>query len=133
MGLQATLQKAAQTAIKAVGDAAVDATYVSMADQSQYDTGTGVVTNIGTEYDDVSMVFTEFDEREVDGEKVLDTDERALIANLDLTPTPKPGDRIHKSATDHWKVKAKKTDPVSALWILHIRKVPVVTIVAPEA
>ncbi len=131
MGLLSTMQKAAQTAIKAVGDVAIATTYVGVANSSAYDPLKDVVQIQGTLYTSVKMVFTEFTANEIDGSKVLATDEKVLIANLDLTPTPKAGDRIHKSATDHWKVMDKEIDPASALWILQTRKVTPVSTIYP--
>lgn len=131
MGLRDTVQNAAKTAISAVGDIAKSVTYVSMSKQSAYDPSSGDVWLEGTSYSDVSVIFAEFSAKEIDGEKIRATDEKALIAAKGFTPTPKIGDRIHKSSTDHWQVMDKDVDPAGALWVLQMRKVAVRDVVAP--
>jgi len=130
MGLKDTFQKAAVTAVKAFGDVAVSTTYVSVIN-SDYDPSTDTISIKGTTSTITEMIFSDFEKKEIDGEKILDSDEQAFIPKLNLTPVPKVGDRIHKSATDQWQVMDQKGDAAEALWILHIRQVGIKTIV-PE-
>jgi len=138
MGLRETIQTVASTAIGAVGNIAVISTYVSVTNESAYDPGSDIAQIQGTEYVDIPIVYTDFTDEELqEGEDIQSTDQKVLIAANDLVTstsvkvTPVVGDRIHKTAIDHWRVQSKNIDPADALWILQVRQVAVRTIETP--
>lgn len=138
MGLREIVQAAASTAIGAVGNIAIASTYVSVENESAYDPGSDIVQIQGTEYEDIPIIYTDFTDEELqEGDDIQSTDQKVLIAANDLVTsasvkiTPVVGDRIHKTATDHWRVQSKNVDPADALWILQIRQVAVRTIETP--
>ena len=132
MGLRDTIQKAAATAIAAVGDIATTPTYVSV-DDSNYDPTLNVVIVRGTsQVISLGMIFSDYKSDQIDGESIRQFDEQALIPanNLTVTTQPKEGDRLHKTTTDQWKVVSVKGDAAGALWILQVRKTDIVNVVA---
>lgn len=131
-GLRGVIQKVVSTAIAAVGDLAISVTYIATEKQTLYNPTLDKIQLEGTEYPNLAVVFAEFSSKEINGEKVRATDQKALIAFLDLPVTPKIGDRIHKSTIDHWQVQDKDIDPADGLWILQIRKVSVQILTAPN-
>lgn len=121
MGLRETIAKAAQTAVAAVGNVAVEGTYLSFT-STTYDASAGVQTPVYSTVAGVKMVFTTFTLKEIDGQKVRDKDKKALISRLDLGATiPATEDRILVSSV-YWNVQGSMTDPADALWRLHIRE-----------
>jgi len=130
MGLKSVVQKAAQTAMKATGDALGVCTYWSMSTSgSGYSPSKDEIVNKGTPWLSISFVEMEFKQEEIDGDKVKKEDKKVLIASLDLSTVPKNGDRLEVSSTEQWKVEGVATDPVQALWILHVRRATVLSIV----
>lgn len=123
MGLRDTIARAAQTAIRATGDIAVSGDYHSLTASVAYDASAGVSTPTYATVPGVVMVFTTFELKEIDGQKVDARDKMALISRLDLgTVEPTVNDRILVSSA-YWNVQQSLTDPADALWRLHIRRV----------
>lgn len=125
MGLRDTVQKAAVAALTAVGDLAPQSSYLSIQSEAEYDTVSGSTFMVAKQLDNIPMVFTDFSVKEVDGVSILSTDQKVLIAALDISVIPKVGDVVVKSSTEHWKVVNPNTDPAEALWVLHVRQTAV--------
>jgi hypothetical protein len=70
----------------------------------------------------VTAPFVDFEAKDIDGVEVIATDKKALIAASDISGvTPKKRDKLDL-ADATWFVQDVKTDPATALWMLHIRR-----------
>jgi len=123
MGLSNTIQNAAKTAFKAIGDIPLACTYTSKG-TPVYNTTTGAYTSTDTDYNGLSILFEDYSAREITeaGGAILSTDQRASIPNVNLTPTPKITDYITDSNSQKWIVEEALIDPAIALWILQCRR-----------
>lgn len=123
MGLADTIQKAAQTAFKAIGDIPLTCTYTSVGTPS-YNPTTGAVTSSDTDYTGLKIVFEDFNPREINDAAgiILATDKKATIPNADLTPTPKLSDCITDADSKKWYIKDILIDPARALWLFQVRR-----------
>jgi hypothetical protein len=123
MGLANTIQKAAQTAFKAIGDIPLTCTYTSVG-ASIYDPQTGGYDSTDTPYTGLKIVFEDFNPKEVNdaGGAILATDRKASIPNINLTPTPKITDFITDSDSVQWSIKDVLIDPARALWLFQVRR-----------
>ncbi len=97
------------------------ATYTRIA-PGTYNVTTGVPANTVTPYANVPTVFTGYSKEEIDGESVLAQDLKAIIATLDLIPTPTVNDRMTRADGSIWSVMAVTTDPAGAAWVLQVRR-----------
>lgn len=88
---------------------------------STYDTDTGLYTLVDVVQDDVPMVFASYDSEETDGQDILSTDQKIVIAALDLDVKPKPQDHIIDSNGVKFDVKRVKGVPGNSAWILQAR------------
>jgi hypothetical protein len=123
MSLASTIQKAAQTAFKAIGDIPMTCTYTSVG-TSVYNPTTGASSSSDTAYTGLKIVFEDFNPREVNdaGGAILHTDKKASIPNENLTPTPKITDFITDSDSVQWSIKDVLIDPARALWLFQVRR-----------
>jgi len=79
MGLQDAFKKAAIAAFTAADDLVTSVSYRSKtAASATYDPTTGAVTSAYTDYT-VSMIFARYENKQIDGNTILTTDEKALI------------------------------------------------------
>ena len=121
MGLRAVFKSGAQSALTAFGDVAVDSRYVSVTSNPIYDPGgSGSVTK-ATAGESISIIFDEYESSEIDGSKIIRSDQKALIPVDNLSYKPGIDDYITVSGV-RWNVVNKETDPAEALWIIQIRK-----------
>ncbi len=123
MGLSSTVQKAAQTAFKAIGDIPLTCTYTSLGTQT-YDATYGDFYSQNTDYSNLKIVFEDFNPMKVadSGGAILATDKKLSIPQLSLTPTPKLSDYITDSDGFVWRIKDILTDPARALWLFQARR-----------
>lgn len=123
MGLADVVQKAAQTAFKAIGNIPLTCTYTSKG-TSVYDPATGGYTSTDTDYTGLNILFEDYTAKEIEdaGGVILSTDQKASIPNLSLTPTPKITDYITDSDSQKWTVENIRIDPARALWIFQVRR-----------
>lgn len=122
MGLSTTFKKAAKTAVAASGDVAQSATlFKASSDQPTYDPSAVSIATTGNSYAISKAVFDSYNERDVDNEKILPTDELALIPSLNVSATPEADDIITKSDNSEWKIIAVNTDAAGALHSCQIR------------
>ena len=121
MSLRAVIQQAVQTGIAAMDDLAEQATYTSVATPS-YDPATGTITKPSASYAAVPMVFTSYARKEIDGEVIRPEDQKAVIAQLSLTPVPTLNDTITRMDGSVWNVVSVMTDPAGAAWVLQVRR-----------
>ena len=88
-----------------------------------YDATTRTYTATDTNHADVPMVFAKFTVDELDEEVVTSTDQKVLIAALDLSISPKSQDAIIDTNGDTYNVERLLGVPGGSLHILHVRKV----------
>lgn len=136
MGLQAAIQRGAQTAFKAAGDIPIAVTYYDTdLENINYRPASGRSVTYGNKYENLKFIFEKFSSKEISAstfksaeDHILKEDEKALIPANNLVDdngdkiTPLVGHIIMKSNGEYWKVVNPMTDPVTALWILHIRR-----------
>jgi len=121
MGLQGTFQNAAATIIDAFGDIAhSNIAYHSLGTFS-YNATTGVNTESGDTDTTIKTIFDEVKSEEIQGRDILMTDQKLLVANLDISVTPKVGDYVTISS-ERWNVIDFITDPAEALFEIYVRK-----------
>lgn len=123
MGLADTIQKAAQTAFKAIQDIPLTCTYTSKG-TPVYNPATGAYTSSDTSYTGLKILFEEFSDRELAdaGGTILVPDRKASIPNLSLEPTPKIKDIITDSNSQQWAVEKVTLDPSRALYVFQVRR-----------
>lgn len=102
--------------VSSVAANAIILTGITLVDEVKGDT---VV--IAGPYYKVNAVQYGYNANEVDGQKILLTDQRLLISADDLVITPKPMDIVIIGGVT-WNIIDKKTDPAEALWDLQIRR-----------
>lgn len=96
-------------------------TYVQV-EISAYDTSTGTVRDVGTPYPDIPMVLARYNSEEIDGDKIVTTDQKAIIAANDLPVVPKVQDRIVLADGSEHMVMDFKGVPGESVWIIQIRE-----------
>ncbi len=121
MGLRDTIQGAVETAFAALGDVPELCTYTQYG-SSSYAATTGVITPSTTAQTSVPVILDAYEMQELDNDRILDTDQKALIASNDLTMTPQVSDTITRPDESVWRVEAVGTDPAGAMWELQVRK-----------
>jgi len=120
MGLAEVIKKAAQTSLKVIGNAAVEATYHSLGTFTVTPATGDTVEIDGFDQEDVKMAFVKYKDSEIDNSSIIRTDRKILIAAEDLTATPKKNDYIDNDDII-WVIKDVEKDIVGALWILQGR------------
>ena len=126
MSLASAIQKAAQTAFKAIQDIPVTCTYTSK--------GTGVYASgaytypASEDYTGLKFLFEDYEDKEVDGSVIKSTDQKISIPQLDLVDssgdavTPAKKDTITDSDSRVWTIEGIGKDPARALWIFQGRE-----------
>ena len=121
MGLKSTFQNAAETIINAFGDIRhTTIAYHSLGTMS-YNATLGTMTETGDSDITTTAIFDEVKSEEVQDRDVLMTDQKLLVANNDISVTPKVGDYVTISG-DRYNVVDWLTDPAEALYTLFVRK-----------
>lgn len=125
MGLRETVQAAAATAVKAVGNIAVSSTYESFV-SATYNTSSGVDAIAYASTHDVMVIFSDFRIEQIDGQTIKAEDKIALIPQASISGIePKENDRVvhgYPASAIAWRVQKVNVDPAGALYQLHVRK-----------
>lgn len=122
MGLKNVFKKAATSAVTAFGDIPEAATlFKATSDQPVYDPSAVSVATSGNSFTISKAVFSAYQERDIDNEKILPTDEIAYIPSLFCSATPETDDIITKSDSSEWVVINVATDAAGALHTCQIR------------
>ena len=120
MGLKSTFQNAAETIIDAFGDVADTLNYHSLGTFS-YNPITGGNTESGDSDVSIKAISDEIQSNEIQGRDVKMTDRKLLVANNDISVTPKVGDYVTISG-DRFNVIDYSADPAIALYTLFVRR-----------
>ena len=132
MGLLDAIQAATKAAFAPIEDITVSVNYLSMADQvDSYVPASGIIHSTATTYSGINMLMTDISSEEMttirdryrdnDANLNLSTTKKMLVPALDLTPTPRVGDKLTISSVN-WDIFDVETDPATALWTLFVRK-----------
>ena len=120
MGLKATFQNAASTIVSAFGDVGSTFIYHSLGTFT-YDPVTGGNIESGDSDVSINAISDEISSDEVQGRDVRMTDRKLLVANNDISVTPKVGDYVTIFG-DRFNVIDYRVDPAEALYTLFCRR-----------
>ena len=121
MGLQETFRSAAQTIITAFDNIAhTNLAYHSLGTFS-YNAATGVETETGGSDITITAIYDEIKSEEIQDRDIQMTDRKLLVANNDISVTPKVSDYVTISS-ERYNVVDFETDPAEALYQIYIRK-----------
>lgn len=129
MGLRGTFQKLAQSARSAFGDLFETVAYVQQLDQPTIDTN-GATQPFGATPTALTSraAFTGYTDEEIAESQgvIVHGDEKCVIAALDLSVRPKPGDLIQRDgarAANRVRaiVNVRNAGGADALWVLQVR------------
>lgn len=120
MGLNATLKKAAQSALKATGDLADRVTYVQRT-LGAYDAeaDTRAVTEVT--HTNIPALFCKFQEEDADWYPTNAKGQKLLIAYLDLPIETDDSDYVLIDGAE-WNIHKRKSVPGSSMHILFVRQ-----------
>ena len=121
MGLQATFQSASAAIMSAFGDVAYSNIAYHSLGTFSYNTTTGGMTESGDVDTTIKTIFDETKSEEIQGRDILMTDQKLLVANLDISVTPKVGDYVTIDSK-RWNVIDFIVDPALALYEIFVRK-----------
>lgn len=120
MGLKETFQNGAESCIDAFGDVASTVTYHSLG-VFAYNATTGGQSESGDSDISIKYISDEIKSEEIQDRDVKMTDRKMLVANNDISVTPKVGDYVTLSST-RYNVVDYLTDPAFALYTIYIRQ-----------
>jgi len=86
-----------------------------------YDPATGTNTESGDTDTTIKTIFDEINSDEIQDRDILMTDRKLLVANNDISVTPKVGDYVTISS-ERWNVTWWEVDPAEALFEIFVRK-----------
>jgi hypothetical protein len=92
---------------------------------SVYDASAGVASTIATSVANVPILFNRYDKRLVDGNSIQPGDIKGLLAQSDLSVTPRNRDQYHvviDGASTVFEVENVGRDAAEATWELQLRK-----------
>ncbi len=121
MGLRGTLDRVAKKVIDALGDVPELCSYVSVTGTS-YNTATGAITKTSVNKNNVPIVFSSYNKREIDGEAIRPEDQKATVAYLHLLVSPSLNDTITRPDGTVWAVVGVRTDLPTAYYELQVRR-----------
>jgi len=121
MGLKETFQNAASTVISSFSNVARSSIAYHSLGTFNYDPIAGTSIESGDIDTTIKTIFDETKSEEIQGRDVLMTDQKLLVANLDISVTPKVGDYV-TILSERWNVVDFKVDPSEALFEIYVRK-----------
>jgi len=121
MGLKETFQSAASQIIDGFGNVATTGLAYHSLGTFSYDPATGTNTESGDTDTTIKTIFDEINSDEIQDRDILMTDQKLLVANNDISVTPKVGDYVTISS-ERWNVTWFGTDPATALYEIFVRK-----------
>jgi hypothetical protein len=120
-GLKEAFRNAAAAAFAAADDIKEVAVLRSKTNSNpNYDPVTDTVSDAYTDYT-VDILPSGYNSREVDGQTVLITDEKAKILVTDISVDPKRNDQIVRDSVK-WEIINVHKDAADAVWTLQIRR-----------
>lgn len=118
---RSSIVKAVSSAFKALGEIPESITYRRVA--STYNPTTGTVTQTNTDYTISKMIFTRFENFEVDKQVVLASDVKAIFQRSELSITPSTAtDKIVRTSDGKiYNILRVSQDPAAATFTLQLR------------
>lgn len=120
MGLKSVFQNACETIINSFDDIGSTLTYHSLGTFS-YNPTTGANTESGGSDVSIKYIPDEIKSEEIQDRDIKMTDRKMLVANNDISVTPKVGDYVTISSVKY-SVVDWMTDPAFALYTIYIRR-----------
>ena len=121
MGLKETFQNAAQLIITSFGNVAESGVAYHSLGTFSYVAATGVQTEAGSTDTTIKVIYDEIKSQEIQDRDIKMTDRKLLVANKDISVTPKVGDYVTISSVKY-NVVDWLTDPAEALYIIFVRR-----------
>jgi hypothetical protein len=123
MGIKEAFKAAAEAAFDAAGNVKESVVLRSKASSNpSYNPTSDSITDSYTDYT-VNALPSGYNSREVNGDTILDTDEKLQILVEDLeNVTPKRNDLVLRGDSVRWEVIHVHKDAADALWTLQVRK-----------
>ena len=121
MGLKEVFQNAAENIVASFGNVATTGLAYHSLGTFSYDTLTGVNTEAGDSDITITAIFDEINSNEIQDRDILMTDRKLLVANNDISVTPKVGDYVTIDS-NKWNVTWWQTDPAIALYEIFVRE-----------
>ncbi len=119
MGLRSDIAAAVQSAMVALGDIKLTATYTKVTTGSTYNPSTGTTDETTTEYSLEGVQYS-YAEENIDGVQVKRGDSKFLFESRLLDFDPSDNDFITIAAR-RWEIVKPSKDPADATWILQLR------------
>lgn len=116
--------KVANTALKQIRDKGRTIIVRTPGEDMVYDPGTDTFTP-GEDVDtQVKAVFTQFAKKDIDGEMILQTDKRVLIAASSLEAEPGTQDKIVDGSTEYQVIDTETIEPgdTAVLYMVQVRR-----------
>lgn len=120
MGLKTVFQNAAETIIDAFDDVPDTLAYHSLGTFA-YDPTTGTNTESGGSDITIKAISDEIKSEEIQDRDIKMTDRKLLVANNDISVTPKVGDYATIGG-NRFNLVDYETDPAIALYVLYMRE-----------
>ena len=121
MGLKETFQNAAQTCVSAFGNVAESGVAYHSLGTFSYVAATGVSTESGSVDTTIKVIYDEIKSEEIQDRDIKMTDRKLLVANNDISVTPKVGDYVTIDSV-RYNVVDWLTDPAEALFEIFVRR-----------
>jgi len=120
MGLKEVFQNVAEVCVDAFDNIGNSLSYHSLGTYA-YNATTGGQTESGGTDITITAIPDEIKSEEIQDRAIKKTDRKLLVANNDISVTPKVGDYVTISS-EQWNVIDYLTDPAEALYTMYIRK-----------
>ena len=120
MGLTSVFQNAAESIINAFGDLGHSLAYHSLGGFF-YNATTGGQTEFGGTDITITAIYDEIKSEEIQDRDIKMTDRKLLVANNDVSVTPKVKDYVTIDSV-RYNVVDFLTDPAEALYVIYTRR-----------
>ena len=121
MGLRETFQSGAASVISAFGNVAVTGLAYHSLGTYSYNATTGMQTESGAVNTTITYIPDEIQSKEIQDRNIKITDRKLLVANTDISVTPKVGDYVTIDGVKY-NVVDWLTDPAEALYEIFVRR-----------
>jgi hypothetical protein len=121
MGLKSVFQNAAAAIITGFDDIATSGIAYHSLGTFSYVAATGVQTESGATNTTIKVIYDEIKSQEIQDRDIKMTDRKLLVANNDISVTPKVGDYV-TIASIKYNIVDFETDPAIALYTLFARR-----------
>ena len=122
MGLTSDIQGHVTRAFVALGDLSKTGTITEIGTSTVYDSATDTHTRATTPHPLTHSILVGFEEKEIDGTHVKETDFKGLVPAEQLSGyQPKTSDKFTDYLGNDYSIERAKTVPGDSIWILQLR------------